>query len=277
MVRAMRDQLEEAARIALSAGEIIKSIYAKDFSVEYKNPRDPVTDADKRANEHIVAALAKAFPGDGIVAEESKDKSDATAGGRVWFVDPLDGTKEFIAKNGEFAVMLGLSVDGVATLGAVYQPAKDKLYTGLIGDGAWLQVGDAKRELRVSDQTDPSKLRLVGSRSHRSKEVGMTVERLGITDERVSGSVGVKVGLIAEQSVDLYVHMSDRSSHWDACGPEAILGGAGGIFTRVDGQQYAYGGEDLRTTGGIFACNAAAYEKVLPVVRAIAEETGFLS
>ncbi|MEM9070030.1 MAG: 3'(2'),5'-bisphosphate nucleotidase CysQ [Myxococcota bacterium] len=269
-------ELNAASEIALSAGEIIRTVYAKDFAVAYKGVRDPVTDADTQANAHIVEALRKAFPEDGIVAEETADKSDALKGGRVWFVDPLDGTKEFIAKNGEFAVMIGLAVDGEAKLGVVYQVAKDKLYRGLSEGGAWLRTGGTERDLKVSTTPAPKDLRLVVSRSHRPESIDKIVQKLGITSERKSGSVGVKVGLIAEEEVDLYIHLSDRSSHWDACAPEAILRGAGGRFMRVDGTRYQYGGEDLRTDGGIFACNAAAYDEVLPIAKAVAEEVGFL-
>ena len=269
-------ELDKVSRIALGAGEIIRKVYDKDFSVAYKSPRDPVTDADTQANAYIVKALRDAFPDDGIVAEETKDKSDALKGGRVWFVDPLDGTKEFIAKNGEFSVMIGLAIDGEAKLGVVYQVAKDKLYTGIADKGAWLHHEGKKKALMVSTRYEPSDLRLVVSRSHRPDSIDKIVRRLGIKNEQKSGSVGLKVGLIAEQAVDLYIHLSDRSSHWDACAPDAILRGAGGRFMRVDGSSYRYGGEDLRTDGGIFACNAAAYDAVLPIARAVARETGFL-
>ncbi|HJK91227.1 MAG TPA: 3'(2'),5'-bisphosphate nucleotidase CysQ [Polyangiaceae bacterium LLY-WYZ-15_(1-7)] len=272
----MQRELETVTRIARDAGEIIRGVYAKDFSVAYKSPRDPVTDADRQANALIVKALREAFPEDGIVAEESEDKSDSTAAGRVWYVDPLDGTKEFIAKNGEFAVMIGLAVDGAAKLGVVYQVAKDKLYTGVVGEGAWLEAGGEKRALKVSDTPEAKDLRLVVSRSHRAESIDMVVKRLGITSEMKSGSVGLKVGLIAEQVADLYVHISDKSSLWDACGPEAVLRGAGGRFVRLDGAPYQYKSDDLRTSGGILACNAAAYEKVLPVAEAVAREIGFL-
>ncbi len=272
----LQRELDEAATIALGAGDIIREIYAQDFAVSFKGERDPVTAADTKANSFIVAALREAFPTDGIVAEETADQSDALKSGRVWFVDPLDGTKEFIAKNGEFAVMIGLAIDGEAKLGVVYQVAKDKLYRGAVNEGSWLRTDGQERALQVSQAAEPSELRLVCSRSHRARSIDMVVERLGIRRESKSGSVGLKVGLIAEQQADLYVHLSDRSSHWDACAPEAILRGAGGRFTRLDGTPYRYGGSDLRTDGGILACNAAAYDAVLPVAEAVAREVGFL-
>ena len=261
----MQHELEVAARIARQAGDILMRIYATDFDVEYKGKSDPVTEADKLANAFIVKALKEAFPNDGIVAEETADQSDALKGGRCWFVDPLDGTKEFIKKNGEFAVMLGLAVDGLSRLGAVYQPAKDKLYLGAEGIGATLEEKGSKRALQVSETKDPKALRLVVSRSHRAQSIDDLVSELGIEHEIASGSVGLKVGLIAEQVADLYVHVSDRASAWDACGPEAILRAAGGRFTRLGGERYRYDRADMRNHGGILASNAVAYDAVFPV------------
>ncbi len=251
-------------------------IYATDFDVAYKGKANPVTEADTQANAFIVGELKKAFPADGIVAEETADQSDAVAGGRCWFVDPLDGTKEFIKKNGEFAVMLGLSIDGESRLGVVFQPATDKLYAGVVDHGAWLEENGARRSLNVSAKADPASLRLVVSRSHRAQSIDDVVTRLGIKDEHKSGSVGLKVGLIAEQAADLYVHVSNKSSAWDACGPEAILRAAGGRFMRLDGTQYRYDRADVSNDGGILACNAAAYEAVLPAAHAVGSAAGLV-
>jgi 3'(2'), 5'-bisphosphate nucleotidase len=116
----------------------------------------------------------------------------------------------------------------------------------------------------------------VVSRSHRNRAVAEVVARLGITREAASGSVGLKAGLIAEQKADLYVHISDRSSAWDACGPEAVLKAAGGRFTDLAGSPYHYGGTDMRSRSGILACNAAAYDAVLPVAREAARAVGLI-
>lgn len=274
----LEHELDEARRIAREAGRILLGIYDSDFDVAFKGKADPVTEADRRANDYIVEQLRKTFPEDGVVAEESPDRTDAVMRGRVWYVDPLDGTKEFIAKNGEFSVMLGLAIDGCATLGVVYQPVRDKLYSGVVGQGATLEEAGARRDLRVSDVAEPQDLRLVVSRSHRSESTDLVVQRLGIQRETCSGSVGLKVGLIAAQAADLYVHLSDRSSAWDACGPEAVLVAAGGRFTDLAGDAYRYGsgGGDLRNARGILACNAAAFDAVLPVARDVARQAGLL-
>jgi 3'(2'), 5'-bisphosphate nucleotidase len=270
-------ELAEATTIAREAGRLVLDLYDRDIEVELKGKNDPVTLADRRANEHIVNALRKAFPGDGIVAEETADRSDATRSERCWYVDPLDGTKEFIAKNGEFAVMIGLSVRGEARAGVVYQPVTQKLFRGAIGEGAELLIGDRSTPLRVSDVSDPSALTLVVSRSHRSSKTDRIAQELGITKELRSGSVGLKIGMVSERVADLYVHASDKSSLWDTCGPEAILRAAGGRFTDVAGERFRYDVSEMRTVRGILACNEATYDRVLEVVRSVASETGFLS
>lgn len=269
-------ELVEAVKLAREAGALLMSVYSTDFDVEYKGKADPVTEADRRANEHLVRRLRESFPNDGIVAEETDDKSDARRRGRCWYVDPLDGTKEFIAKNGEFSVMIGLAIDGEARLGVVYQPVTDTLYRGVVGESAFLEVGDRTYALAVSSTKELSELRLVVSRSHRSASTDVLVERLGIAEEQQSGSVGLKIGLIAQKKADLYVHLSSRSSAWDACAPDAILRAAGGRFTDLGGKPFVYGGDDLSNARGILACNAKAFDAVLPIVSQLAREEGLI-
>jgi 3'(2'), 5'-bisphosphate nucleotidase len=268
-------ELETAATLAREAGRILLEVYASDFGVEWKTGSDPVTEADRRANAFLVSGLRERFPQDGLVAEESVDHGERLSHRRCWFVDPLDGTKEFIARNGEFSVMLGLAIDGRAVLGAVYQPVLDKLYLGVVGQGASLEQHGTVRALAVSELAVPSELKLVVSRSHRSSKTDAVVQHLGITAEKPSGSVGLKVGCIATREADLYVHLSDRSSKWDACGPEAILRAAGGRFTDLLGGEFDYREPVIQNQRGVLACNAAAFDAVLPVVRAVALEAGF--
>lgn len=274
----LEKELNTAATIAREAGQILLEIYATDFGVSFKGQgkSDPVTEADRRANAHIVERLRAAFPNDTIVAEESDNRAAELSVKRIWYVDPLDGTKEFVAKNGEFSVMIGLAIEGQARLGVVFQPSEDKLYRGVVGEGASLEHRGERRALQVSERRKGSELRLVTSRSHRSKSTDELVSKLGIKTESISGSVGLKVGLIAEQVADIYIHVSDKSSAWDTCGPEALLIAAGGRFRDLGGDPFVYGKSDLRTRRGIFACNAAAYDVALPVVRSIGEQAGFV-
>jgi len=268
-------ELREVARAARDAGQILLDVYATDFSVTLKGVADPVTRADELSNALLVARLRSLFPNDAIVAEEGGDtRDDTTRRSRCWYVDPLDGTKEFIAKNGEFSVMIGLAVEGVAMLGVVYQPTADKLYTGVVGRGAFLERAGRTEELRVSERADPAEARLVVSRSHRGKSIDSFVSRLGIRHEEPSGSVGLKIGLLAEREADLYVHPSDRSSAWDACAPDAILRAAGGRFADCTGAPFRYSVTELRNVRGILATNAALFDLVVPVARDVARESG---
>ena len=270
-------ELDTARRIARQAGDILLKVYATNFSVEDKaGDMGPVTEADKRANEFIVGELRKAFPGDGMVAEESDNSASGKRFERCWYVDPLDGTQEFVNRNGEFAVHVGLAVAGRATVGVVYRPVGDKLYTGIVGEGAFLEEEGGRRALRVSDAAEPSSLRLVVSRSHRSKLTSAVANRLGITRERESGSVGLKCGLLAESVADLYIHTSSKSYRWDNCAPEAVLRAAGGILTDLGGTPYSYDGSELQNHRGLLACNAVAFPLVQPVVEKFAREAGIV-
>lgn len=276
-------ELNLAIEIAREASAVLLKIYATDFAVDFKGSgrSDPVTEADRSANALIVERLRAAFPDDGIIAEESQHADSVFAKRRIWYVDPLDGTKEFVAKNGEFSVMIGLAIDGRAQLGVVLQPSDNTLYAGEIGQGAFIERrenGKATRTpLAVSELDKTEQLTLIVSRSHRPKATNELMQRLGIERELSSGSVGLKVGHIALRNADLYVHMSDKSSAWDTCGPEAVLIAAGGRFTDLAGDPIKYGVADVRTRRGILACNAAAFAAVLPVVRELATRERLLT
>lgn len=274
----LSNELNQAIQIAREASALLLQIYATDFSVDFKGSgqSDPVTEADRRANALIVARLREAFPEDGIIAEESEHNASVFQRKRIWYVDPLDGTKEFVAKNGEFSVMIGLAIEGRAQLGVVLQPSDGVLYAGAIGQGAFVERNNTRTPLAVSSVQDTSKLALIVSRSHRPKATGELMQRLGIEREISSGSVGLKVGHIALRNADLYVHMSDKSSAWDTCAPEAILIAAGGRFTDLAGDPIAYSIPDVRTRRGILACNSAAFSAVLPVVRELATREGLV-
>ena len=265
-------ELDEAARLARAAGTLLMKIYATDFVVAYKGPNDPVTEADKQANALLVTGLRGLFPDDGVVAEESADNSDALRKGRVWYVDPLDGTSDFVLKNGEFSVMVGLAVNGVAHAGVVYRPAGDVLFAGIADQEAWVEEQGRRRPLRVSAKAEPSGLRLVMSRSHRHPLTDAIRKRLGTDKEIVLGSVGLKVGAIAMQQADLYLDLSGFTKAWDSCGPEAILRGAGGRMTDLAGTPLAYGGKELRNMRGLVASNGACHDRVIEAIAPIARE-----
>jgi 3'(2'), 5'-bisphosphate nucleotidase len=260
------EELRVAQRLALEAGALILEVYASDFSVvEKSGDQGPVTVADTRANEAIVGGLRAAFPSDSLIAEESP-RRDETSSGRRWFVDPLDGTKEFVERNGMFAVQIGLSIDGEAVLGVVYAPVSRKLYSGILGGEATLCVDGVTRVLRVPPTRDLQALHLVVSRAHPSERTTAIMKRLGISKVSEQGSVGLKTGLIAEGAADLYLHPNPKSSRWDTCAPEAILRAAGGVLTDFTGTPYRYDAKELENVRGIIACAPEVLDAVLPII-----------
>lgn len=267
--------LRAAAEAALRGGEAAMRHYRRaGLDVEEKGRDDPVTEADHAANRAILACLAAAVPADPVVSEESAAPPEASAQGRLWLVDPLDGTKEFIAANGEFSVMVGLVVDGAASLGAVYAPDPDRLYVGVAAGGAWVAEGAGRgggfRPLRAPGDMLGAPLRLVRSRSHPDPRLRRLEEGLGDVRVVQRGSVGIKCTLIAEGGADLYVHPVPYLKEWDTCAPEAVLRGAGGRVTDCRGRPLSYGKPDPRQRGGIFAGRPDAWERAARVVATVA-------
>ncbi|KYF90453.1 3'(2'),5'-bisphosphate nucleotidase CysQ [Sorangium cellulosum] len=270
-------ELDEIVRIARAAAAIVMDVYATPFTVEMKGPGDPVTRADREANALICSALEAAFPGEAVLAEESVPAADELAARfrqeRVFFVDPLDGTREFADRNGEFAVMIGLSVRGRAALGVVVMPTTGEALAGRAdegGDGgfAFLEAKDgSRRPLRVSSVGAPADAALIVSRSHRPKELEPLIARLGITRVVPCGSVGVKIARIATAEVDLYIHGGGGAKLWDSCAPEAVLRGAGGRFTDLAGAPIDYAGPGLKLARGIIASNGALQDAVVTAAR----------
>lgn len=267
-------ELAEVLRIARLASERVSAIYATPFTVELKGPGDPVTRADREANDIICGALEAAFPGEAILAEESvpagaDEVARLVAAERVWYVDPVDGTREFADRNGEFAVMIGLAVHGRAALGVLVLPVTGEALLGRVGHAAILEdASGARRALAVSGVRDPREATIVVSRSHRPAIVDPVVERLAIRRVVPCGSVGVKVSRIVSGAADLYVHGGGGAKRWDTCAPEAVLVAAGGRFSDLAGEPIDYASPDLRLHRGIVATNGALHDAVLAVTAA---------
>lgn len=260
-------ELETARTIALEAAAIVKTFRPGKLQVSSKAGNEPVTDADRAANDHIVARLGATFPHDVVLSEEIPDDGSRHGRPRVWMVDPIDGTRDFILGDTGYAVMIGLCVDGRPQLGVVAQPATDKVYGGVVGEGAWLETpGQPRRPLHTSSLGRPPGIRLVASKSHRTPRVDAVRKALGITDEMNLGSVGLKIGLVAEDVRDLYVYTGGRTKVWDTCGPEAILVAAGGKLTDMDGKPLSYDQDELYNRRGLVASNGPLHAFVLSAI-----------
>jgi len=270
----METELQTACRLAREAGRLIlKFYYTPGNHIEWKTPTEPVTYADKAANRFIVDSLRREFPDDGILAEESLDTDRRLSCDRVWVIDPLDGTKEYIKHNGEFSVMIGLAVNGVPVVGAVYQPTTDVLYYASQGHGAFVERDGETRRVTVSETTSPSEMCLVVSRSHKDAVVEEIRNQLGIQREIESGSVGLKVGRIVERDCDLYIHVSNKTRQWDACAPDIILREAGGVFSDLSGNPIIYNCPDSRNWNGLLASNGKIHRQIIDVTKSVIAST----
>lgn len=265
-------ELKLVRQLLRQAGEIALDVYARDFSAEEKADRSPVTEADKRVNAFLCERLEAEFPGDLVVGEESEFEGGVPASGRSWFVDPIDGTKDFILKNGEWSVMAGLVVDGTARVGVVYEPAVDRMYYAATGHGAWRVVGDETVRLERAAGKPVADATIVNSRNHPDARVQKVVQRLGITKQFAHGSVGCKLARIAEGEADAYFNFSGRCYMWDTCGPEVIIREAGGDLVDFEGRQLTYAGPTTRVPVPFFACTSAVLDPVRDAVLALSDE-----
>jgi 3'(2'), 5'-bisphosphate nucleotidase len=271
-------ELRIALELAREAGAAILDFYEGPLDIEQKagaDDREPVTQADKLANEIIVSRLRQEFPADGILAEESVDTSHRLDKSRVWMIDPLDGTNGFIDGDGDFAVQIGLTEEGQCVIGVVYQPLTGVLYRAVRGAGTWIERPDFEpQKARVSHHSEISKMRLAASRSHRSPRMDQVVQAFGFEQEVRRGSVGIKVGLIVEQQCDVYIHLSSRTKQWDTCAPEIILHEAGGRLTDLFGQPLGYNKAEVQNRNGIVASNGVAHDKIIESLRPLLDQFG---
>jgi len=271
-------ELQVAIELAREAGAAILELYEGPLKVEQKNYDDdvePVTQADRIANELIVGRLAQEFPDNGILAEESVDTARRLGKARVWMVDPLDGTNGFIDGNGDFAVQIGLVENGDCVVGVVYQPLTGVLYRAVLGEGSWIERPEFPSErAHVSDQRNLASMRLAASRSHRSPRMNKVVRRLGFEEEVQRGSVGIKVGLLVERQCDVYIHLSPRTKQWDTCAPQLILTEAGGRLSDLFGRPLKYNVQDVQNRNGLVASNGVSHDLIIEMLAPLLAEFG---
>jgi len=271
-------ELSVAVGLARVAGAAILEHYDGPIRVEQKNSADdvePVTQADRIANELIVTGLKREFPNDGILAEESVDTKRRLEKSRVWMVDPLDGTNGFIDGNGDFAVQIGLAEEGKPVLGVVYLPLTGTLYRAVHHQGTWIERPQFPPERAdASNKTVLSEMRLAASRSHRSPKMNKVVARFGFREEVQRGSVGIKVGLLVERQCDVYIHLSPRTKQWDTCAPEVVLTEAFGRMTDLFGYPLNYNVPDVQNRNGLVASNGAAHDQIIETLAPLLNEFG---
>ena len=232
--------LAEVAALARRAGEAILTVYGQQFEVTSKADHSPLTLADTQSHEVIVQGLRALTPDLPVLSEEASDipYSERRQWPRYWLVDPLDGTKEFVSRNGEFTVNIALIDGHDPVMGVVHVPVSDATYTGARAVGATRQIG---RESAVRIHTTapaPSPLRIVGSRSHRDAILDRYLPRLEPYQLVAVGS-SIKFCLVAEGSADLYPRFGP-TSEWDTAAAQAVVEAAGGRVIQTDGMPLRY-------------------------------------
>lgn len=260
----MDQELAIASGLARSAGNLILSYFGTGVAVDTKAQDEPVTIADRQSSALIVAGLNESFPDDLVISEETEpDLTRLARGGRVWFVDPLDGTKEFIRGLKNFSVLIGLAIDGEPTLGVVYQPVGDVLFRAAPGRPAErIDAEGGTIQLSVTTLTEMPLTRLTVSESDRRPILDEIKRTLQITREEPMGSVGLKFCLIAGGRSDLYINPTSGAKAWDTCASLAILASAGGRCSDIFGNPLRYQGPELWHTRGIVASNGALHDDV---------------
>ncbi|KTD04668.1 3'(2'),5'-bisphosphate nucleotidase CysQ family protein [Legionella feeleii] len=250
------NELALAIALARKAGQVVRDIRTKGYKIQEKDKQQgPVTEADQAASDLLLQEIRQVFPHDLLISEEAPLPSEANPVSRIWFIDPIDGTKEFIANNGDWAVMIGLAINGNSCLGVVYQPDLDRLYYATKGNGAFLIKPQGRKRLKVSATSEPTQAVLIQSHSSHNKKTEQLITQLGISKILRQGSVGLKLGVIAEGRADLYFNFSGYCHLWDLCAPEIILQEAGGGVLLSSGKSILYNLDEIKIKEKFLAAN----------------------
>lgn len=247
----LQDALNYLIPLAHEADKVIMSLYNNNIEVASKVDSSPVTKADIMSNELIISSLKARYPNISILSEETVDDRSRLQNDWCFIIDPLDGTKGFIAKNGEFTVNIALSFKQNVVLGVVSVPTTGEVYYGAKGIGSFYEKNGIKSLIQVSDNT--TKLRMVRSREHSHPLEDVLVNTHGITDIVYSGS-SIKGCLVACGDAEVYYRFGE-TSEWDTAAMQCIVEQAGGVFCQTDGTPMIYNREDTRNRLGFLAVN----------------------
>ena len=248
-----------ALAAARAAGDIIRAIYETNYTVEYKKgDNSPVTLADREANRKIHTMLQTAFPDYGWLSEETVDSSARLSARRVWVVDPMDGTKEFIQKIPEFAVSIGLIEAGRPILGVVYNPILDQLFWAVRGQGGWC----GSRPLRVPETSHLADATILSSRSETKR--GEWKDFSALFRARLMGSIAYKLACIASGEADASFTLTPKNE-WDICAGALLVEEAGGRVTTLSGTPVLFN-QPTTLLQGLVASNGKLHTQLLELV-----------
>ncbi len=234
------DMIENLVTLSQTAGSAILSVYETDFDVEHKDDESPLTKADLASHREIAAGLEALTPDIPIISEESglPTFEERSAWETYWLIDPLDGTKEFVNRNGEFTVNIALIQQHRPILGVVFVPVTGATYIGCEGYGAERRDADGRVQRLTVGERSEAPVRVVGSRSHRGESLNRFLEQLGDVELHPVGS-SLKFCYVAEGSADIYPRLGP-TSEWDTAAAQAVVEQAGGAVLEIDGTPLSY-------------------------------------
>ena len=232
-------ELREAVRIADEASAILREARSGGLKTQRKSDNSIVTEADLASDAYISGELRRVFPEDGILSEESTYQKGSS--GRTWIIDPLDGTSGYADGGGDYAVQIGLLVDGKPLVGVVSEPETRRIYRAISGVGAFMSSdsNSTMRQLRVSNVNDLKDMHLIASARLAISELESLSRSVGTNEFSQAPSVGCKIGRLIRREADVYFSVHPVS-YWDSCAPLVILEAAGGVMTTPDGSPLSY-------------------------------------
>ena len=253
-------ELNIAIKAAIDAGNAILEIYNSDYETSTKKDDSPVTDADLKSNEIIKKILSQTEYH--ILSEEDKDDLNRLTQETIWIVDPLDGTSDFIDKTGEFTVMIALIKNKKPILGVIGWPTEKTLFVAQKENGAFRFSNNEWKKISVTQVTDVSKCKAIGSRHHLSDREKLFIKKLGIADFTSVGS-SLKVGKISSGEADAYITTTNKMKEWDSAASYCIISEAGGKITDMSGNDITYNNEDVYHQNGILVTNGLIHNKIV--------------
>ena len=253
-----------AIQAVLEAGKIVMNVYNKKFSSTLKNDNEPLTEADVKSNQIIQKIISDS--GHPILSEESVDDKKRLDSKKIWIIDPLDGTSDFIKKTGEFTIMISLVEDHIPILGVIYWPTKSTLYLAQRHKGAFKSENGIWSKLSVSNVSDLKNCRAVGSRYHISAFEQNLINHLNISQFTSKGS-SLKVADISSGNAELYFTTTNKIKQWDTCASYCLISEAGGKMTDMFGNNLKYNIEKLNHENGLLVSNGLIHNHIIKIYR----------
>lgn len=264
----LEELAEIATKIAWGAADILRAYYRGDTLKIQQKDNEPVTAADLAVSDYILSEFQSVLEDAefGYLNEETyKSYQEKIDKPWVWIIDPLDGTRDFIDKTGEYAIHIALTHAGKLVLAVVALPEAEKVYRAILNQGAFVETKDGiKTALRVSEQENLADCVLVVSRTHRGDRFNQLLAQLPCKTQKFVGSVGCKIASLVEQQAEIYISLSGKSApkDWDMAAPELILTEAGGKFTHADGKPLQYNTGDINQWGCLVASHGNNHQEL---------------